>query len=57
LDVRKILEKHPVNQNKLPAIIHEGEIIYELNQIMTYICRAFDREDLLGSTIEQKVTQ
>jgi glutathione S-transferase len=57
LDVRKILEKHPVNQNKLPAIIHEGEIIYELNQIMTYICRAFDREDLLGNTIEQKVTQ
>lgn len=30
-------------------------VIYELNQIMTYLCRMFNREDLLGVNIQQKV--
>jgi glutathione S-transferase len=40
----------------VPALIHDGEVITELNQIVTYVCRAFDREDLLGITLQQQVT-
>jgi glutathione S-transferase len=54
--VKSILQLHPVKQAELPAIIHDGLIIYELNQIMTYLSRAFDNEDMLGRTIQQKVT-
>jgi hypothetical protein len=53
--VLQVLQSKSINKNDLPAIIHDGLIIYELNQVMNYICIAFRREDLLGVDIRQKV--
>jgi len=39
----------------LPLLIHEGIFIYEQYPIMAYLCRRFNREDLLGIGIEQEV--
>ena len=49
------MEAHPLTFADVPALIHDGEVISELNHIVTYICRAFDREDLLGVTLQQQV--
>jgi glutathione S-transferase len=44
-----------VDRTRLPAIIHNNEIIYDLNQITNYICMTYGKEDLLGTDMFQKV--
>jgi hypothetical protein len=51
----EILRSKSINKNDLPAIIHNNEVISELNQIMNYICLTYEREDLLGVDLYQKV--
>ena len=54
-DILSALRSKPINKSDLPAIIHNNQIIYELNQVMNYICYLSNREDLLGVDIYQKV--
>jgi hypothetical protein len=51
----KVLKSKSINKDDLPAIIHHDHIIYELNRVMNYLCITFQREDLLGVDIRQKV--
>lgn len=53
--VLNLLRSKSIKTNDLPAIIHNHEIVYELNQVMNYICITFNREDLLGVDLFQKV--
>jgi len=39
----------------LPLLIYDGHYIYDVYPIMAYLCRKFNREDLLGRNIRQKV--
>lgn len=54
-EVLQVLRSKSINKNDLPAIIWNNEIVYELNQIMNYLCMVFQREDLLGADLFQKV--
>jgi hypothetical protein len=44
-----------IDKTLLPVVVHEGIVVEELFPIMCYLCRRFDREDLLGKDFCQKV--
>jgi hypothetical protein len=54
-EVLQALKSKCINRCNLPAIIHNSEIVCDLNQITNYICLTFQREDLLGVDLYKKV--
>lgn len=53
--VIKCLRGVRIDKQSLPLLVFEGLFIYDIYPIMAYLCRRFEREDLLGTHIRQKV--
>lgn len=54
--IRTLLKDIPIESSQLPLLLHEGFRIYDSYPIMAYICRRFGHEELLGRTIQQRVS-
>jgi hypothetical protein len=44
-----------VEKSFLPLLVFEGMLLYDIYPIMAFLCRRFDRDDLLGRDIKQRV--
>jgi len=54
-EVIRGLKSIPIEKHLLPLLVHNGLCIYDTYPIMAYISRKFNREDLMGRNIKQKV--
>mgnify|MGYP001016252542 CR=1 FL=1 len=53
--VKSALRGKKIDSTSLPLLVHNGLFIYDTQPIMTYICRVFNGQDLLGRNIRQRV--
>jgi glutathione S-transferase len=44
-----------IDKNRLPLLVFEGYSVYQPYAILSFLCRRFQREDLLGTTPQEKV--
>ena len=55
--VLELLRGLKIDRSQLPMLLHEGLIVNQPFAIMGYLCRRFNREDLLGDDNYNKVVQ
>jgi hypothetical protein len=53
--VKQVLRAIRVDKCSLPLLVFEGLQLYDLYPIMAFLARRFNREDLLGRDIRQRV--
>ena len=51
----KLPNKIQLDPCQMPYLLHEGLVINEIFPIVFYLCQRFERTDLLGRTLEEKV--
>lgn len=54
-NVKDALRTVKVEKIFLPLLVFEGLQLYDIYPIMAFLCRRFDRDDLLGRDIKQRV--
>jgi hypothetical protein len=54
-NVKDALRSVKVEKSFLPLLVFEGMLLYDIYPIMAFLCRRFDRDDLLGRDIKQRV--
>lgn len=54
--VRTVLKDLPIDSAHLPLLLHEEYKIYDVYPIMNYLCKRFNREELMGKGAKQKVS-
>jgi hypothetical protein len=53
--VKEQLRGAKIDKSRLPLLFFEGFAVYQPYAILNFLCRRFNREDLLGTTPQEKV--